>query len=299
MLLKGAALVEMAYPDPGFREMLDLDILVPPDRMTAANAAITALGYSELSEDEAADQPEYSTEAHHDPALAGKERIIAVELHRHIAVNGEASGFAIEDVWRRARHSEHGSHFLPASEDLLLHVCLHFTRNRLGGSTERRNTGGALAQICDIALIVDREQIDWAMLAATARRYHLDASVFLGLFAARELGVPVPYYALAEIEPAGFDPEVGWRLVALRVLQADEHLPVRSARWMLLPSREVLRRGWAADPAAPLSLARAYLRRARAHAPLARAALRRPWTVVQDRKLNDQITALQTTDDRP
>jgi hypothetical protein len=64
---------------------------------------------------------------------------------------------------------------------------------------------------------------------------------------------------------------------------------------MFAPSREVLSNGWNADPTATVSLARAYLRRARAHVPEARSTLRRPLLFVQDRRLNDQIRAL---DDR-
>ena len=293
MLLKGAALVETVYDDPALREMLDLDILVPPDRMDAANAAVEALDYTPLAADEGMDASRRSMTPHHDPALIAAEQVLAVELHRHIAIAGESSGFGIDDVWQRARRSAIGTHLLPAPEDLLMHVCLHFTRNRLGGSYRRRNTGGALAQICDIARIIDREGVDWAALATAARRYHIDAAVFLGLFAARELGVPVPGPALADLRPASFDAAIGRHLVARRVLGAEDHLPLRSARWMLLPSREVLRRGWAADPAAPFSFARAYARRAMANAPLALSALRQPWAVVQDRRLNDQIRALQ------
>jgi hypothetical protein len=65
---------------------------------------------------------------------------------------------------------------------------------------------------------------------------------------------------------------------------------------MLAPSREVLARGWDADPSEPLSLVRAYVRRARARAPLVGSALRRPWTAVQDRRLNGQLYSLETRD---
>jgi hypothetical protein len=64
-------------------------------------------------------------------------------------------------------------------------------------------------------------------------------------------------------------------------------------RWMFTPSKEALRRGWNADPNATLSLARAYMRRAKAHVPEARAAMRRPWVYVQDQRLNGQIEALK------
>lgn len=295
LLLKGAALVETAYADPAWREMLDLDVLVPDESLRTANAALAALGYRTL---EATETPEPALghtrlAPHHDAALVGAERLLAVELHRHVAIAGEGRGFAIDDVWARARTAPGATHLLPAAEDLLLHVCLHFTRNRLGGSHRRRHSGGALAQICDVARIVEREPLDWDALARAARAYSLDARVFLALFVACELGVPVPRDALAALEPAGFDRRLGRRLVALRVLRNGDQLPVRTVRWMLAPGREVLSRGWNADPTATRSLARAYLRRARAQAPLARSALRRPWALVQDRRLNGQIHALE------
>jgi hypothetical protein len=295
VLLKGAALIEAVYIDPAQREMLDLDLLVPRDRLAEANAIVAALGYESLPAGPDGNSPDapLAPEAHHAAPLVDREHLVAVELHRHVAIAGEGAGFDIDEVWRRARPSSSGQHLLSSPEDLLLHVCFHFTRNRLGGSSMRRNTGGALAQVCDMARIVERETVDWPALADAARRYRLDARVFVALFAARELGVPVPESALAELRPARFDPRIGRRLVALRVLRDGDHLPVRSMRWMVAPSREALRRGWDADPTATLSLARAYLRRARAHAPLARSALRRPWTIVQDHRLSRQIMALE------
>ena len=297
LLLKGAALVETVYPDPAQREMLDLDILVPPRLLPAASAALTPLGYRPHMDNGqgtgATMAMRVSLDEHHGPALIGDEQLLAVELHRHILIPGEGWQFEIDEFWQRSRPSGNGPHVLPSPEDLLLHVCLHFTRNRLGGSYRRRQTGGALGQICDIARIVEYEPVEWASLTDTARRYRLDARIFLGLFAARELGVPIPQDALAELQPRGFDPVLGRRLVALRVLRTGDHLPVRTLRWMFAPSREVLSDGWNADPTATMSLARAYLRRARANAPLARSALRSPWLFVQDQRLNDQIRALE------
>jgi hypothetical protein len=297
LLLKGAALVETVYPDPAQREMLDLDILVPASGLDAASAALTPLGYRPQPGND--HDPGTSMamrlplDQHHGPALIGNEQLLAVELHRHILIPGEGRQFEIDELWQRARPSAHGGHLLPSPDDLLLHVCLHFTRNRLGGSYRRRHSGGALGQICDIARIIEYDVIDWPSLISTARRYRLDARVFLGLFAARELGVPIPHEALAELQPRGFDPVLGRRLVTLRVLRAGEHLPVRTLRWIFAPSREVLSHGWNADPTATMSLARAYVRRARANAPRARSALRRPWQFVQDQRLNDQIRALE------
>jgi hypothetical protein len=288
MLLKGAALLETVCPDPALREMLDLDVLVPAGDLDAANAALAPLGYRP----QLADGYEHvRANHHHDPALVTEQEIVAVELHHHIAMAEERAHFDVAELWERARPAP--AHLLPAGEDLLLHVCLHFTRNRLGGSYRRRNTGGALSQVCDIAWIVERDAIDWDRLVAAVRAYRLEARVFLALFAARELGVRVPVRALHALRPPGFDAALGRRLVALRVLRGGHHLPVRSMRWMVAPGRAALAHGWGADPDDSLSLARAYVRRVRAQVPLAAPALRRPWTVVQDYRLNGQINALE------
>jgi Uncharacterised nucleotidyltransferase len=299
MLLKGAALIESVYPDPALREMLDLDILVPAGELDAANAALAAIGYRGIAStgDELHTRAETRVAHHHDPALVADDELTAVELHHHIAMSHERAHFDISGLWERARPSPGGpAHLLPSAEDLLLHVCLHFTRNRLGGSYRRRATGGALSQLCDIAWIIDREVLDWDALVDAVRAYRLDARVFLPLFAARELGIPVPDPALEALRPPGFDPRLGRRLVALRVLRAGRHLPVRSLRFMVAPGREVLARGWNAEPGGSLSLARAYVRRAAAQAALARSALKRPWAVVQDYRLNGQIHALERRD---
>jgi hypothetical protein len=295
LLLKGGALVETVYPDPAQREMLDIDILVPAEQLDQATAALAPLGYRPHRETDGTgpESTQLQPDKHHGPALVGEERLTAVELHHHITIPGEGERFDLDEMWRRARTSRRGDHLLPSPEDLLLHVSLHFTRNRLGGSYGRRHTGGALAQICDIARIVEREPVDWELLTSAARSYGLQTRVFLALFAAHELGVPIPQARLAELAPAGFDRGLGRRMVALRVLRAGDHPPVRTLRWMFAPSREVLSRGWNADSTAPSSLARAYMRRAKANAPLARSALRQPRMFFQDRRLNEQIRALE------
>ncbi len=298
LLLKGAALVETVYADPAEREMLDIDVLVPEVQMDRASAVLAMLGYApgDGGAEASGEEPSLATvdaAAHHGAALVGTQKLVAVELHRHIAISGEGNGFNLAGFWDRARSVPSSGHVVPSPEDLLIHVCFHFTRNRLGGSAHRRNTGGGLAQILDMRQLVATETIDWDLLAQTAREFGLGTRVFLGLFAARELGVPVPREAITPIQPHGFNPELGRRLVALRVLRAGDHLPVRSMRWMFAPSREALRRGWNADPNATLSLARAYMRRAKAHVPEAGSAVRRPWAYMQDRRLNGQIAALR------
>lgn len=295
MLLKGAALLKTSYPDRGRRELLDIDLLAPVDALDRGSAALLACGFHTEPADEDAESPvSRRASHHHDPALISDDELLAVELHHHIAMLDERAHFEIAGLWERARPGDGGApHRLPSAEDLLLHVCLHFTRNRLGGSHIRRGSGGALGQIADIAAIAAHDPPDWDAVVGHARAYRLDARVFMALFAARRLGVDVPACALGALRPDGFDARVGERFVALRVLRHGQELPVRGARWIVAPPREALVREWSASPDARLSLARAYARRALAQAPAARRALRRPWALVHDYRLNGQITALE------
>src|SRR5262249_18763955 len=141
LLLKGAALVETVYPDPAQREMLDLDLLVPAERLDEASAALTPLGYGpspaagqDARERGASRLPRH---AHHGRGLLGSKQLLAVELPRHILIAGEGRQFDIDELWQRSRPSATGPHLLPSPEDLVLHVCLHFARNRVGGSYRR------------------------------------------------------------------------------------------------------------------------------------------------------------------
>ena len=293
VLLKGAALVHTVYPDPAQREMLDIDVLVAGEQLDLATDAVSQLGYR-AREDQAAaleDRPE-EVVSHHGAALADPASLLAVELHQHITI-AEEGRFSLDGLWDRAKPLPALNGLVPSPEDLLIHISFHFTRNRLGGSADRRNTGGALAQILDLRRVVSASPVDWDLLTRTATAWGLGKRVYLGLFAASELGVAIPRSEIDAIRPNGFNDELGRRLIQLRVLRAGQHLPVRSMRWMFAPSREALRRGWNADPTATLSLARAYMRRAKAHLPEARSAIGRPWEFLQDRRLNGEIEALK------
>ena len=296
MPLKGAALIEMVYPDPALRELFDLDLLVPVDRLAEAEAILLESGYED---DPAAYGDEPSPRAlrandHHEAGLVHRTRVTAIELHRQITIAGEGKPFNVGEIWDRAEPSaSQPTCMLPAPEDLLLHVTLHFTRNRLGGSAHLSLTGGALAQIADIAWLARGTNIDWDTFAATALEYGLGLRVFLALFAAAELGIEIPGRVLTMLRPAGFDAALGRQLVALRVLRTNRHLGVQSLRRALAPSRQVLTDEWQAGTRDWRSLTRAYVRRVRTRAPQIRYALRRPFAEIQDYRIAGQIRALE------
>jgi hypothetical protein len=276
--------------------MLDLDLLVPEDRVAAAETALVELGYNDdpvAYGEEPSPRPRRAHD-HHEAGLVHSNHLTAVELHRHIMLRGEGHVFDMSDMWARARTVDSApAHFLPAPEDLLLHVASHFTRNRLGGAAHVSLTGGALAQIADVAWLVRGESIDWDAFAGTVLEYGLGLRVFLGLFAAAELGVEVPEDVLTMLRPAGFDSSLGRRLVELRVLRTNRHLGVQSLRRAIAPSRDVLVEGWQAEASDWRSVAGAYVRRVRARAPHIRYALRRPIAEVRDYRIDGRIKDLE------
>jgi hypothetical protein len=289
MPLKGAALLQDVYAaDPAQREMTDIDLLVATEHLDRAAAVLADdLGYTPHED------PTDRAEHHHDRAMVAPGGLVAIELHFHIAAPDERARFDVADLWRRAAPlPDRAPHVLPCAEDLLLHLCIHFTRDRMGGHHERHGTGGALSQLCDITHLITHRTLDWDAVIATARGYGLDGRVHLALGALAELGLPT---APDDVLAQGASPDLARQLLRLRVLRDGARMPVRSVRWMVSPPREVLESAWQAEPQRRGSLARAYVRRAVAQLPHARAALRRPLDVVRDYRLNGRVSRL----DRP
>lgn len=298
ILLKGAALVETVYPDPALREMNDVDVLVPYDKMDAAHEALASLGYGPKRPVKREEEAQEWMRIHHrhDPALVDQNGFVTVELHHHIVKGAPAAHFDIADFWGHARPAVRGSrHLLPATEDLLLHACIHFTYNR----TTRSHSYGSLAELMDMAWLIDREQIDWQALIDAARARRLESSVFLALFAADELGIDVPAQTLEALRPPRFDPRLGRRMVTLRVLRIAPSGPVRSLRKTFAPGRDALEESSGTDSRRSFKLVWAYLRRAVRGLRFARYVLREPRALLQDYRLNRQIDSLEHPKTRP
>lgn len=184
---KGPVLADQLHGDVALREFVDLDILVPADRVREARALLEAAGF----------QPEYplrpgqeraflraAAQYHllvHDPV-----RDVAVELHWKTDPDAPVEDAQDPGWWERLprRPFLQGSVRALPPEDLLLVLAFHGSKHHW----ER------LGWLVDLARLIQRHpEVDWTVLRARAARLRASRRLALGLdLAARLLQAPVP-----------------------------------------------------------------------------------------------------------
>jgi hypothetical protein len=216
MVLKGAALVPLVYPDPGVRPMDDLDLLVHRDDLERAEKIIIGTGYRASG---TAPATAHDDEAHHHlPSLVRFDGTVTIELHHKLGSSGSPPDFDVSGVWARGLPFDAGDMacLRPSDEDLLAHVCLHFLVDRVRLFSRR-----ALRQICDIAATIDArsDTLDWERLLedAAERGYAAALALALGAAAATVDAGP-PDAVLADLAPERVVPGVP-DLIRRRVLR--------------------------------------------------------------------------------
>jgi hypothetical protein len=290
LLLKGAALVGEVYPDASLRPMVDLDLLVPRDAVQAAHEAVQELGYgvggASLHRDDAA---RVATMHHHFP-LVKRGGSMMVELHHGLVV--DRPQYDVEGLWTRARPGQRAVPcLLPATEDLFLHVAVHFAFDRI------QRGESALGQLADVVRVAGRFPLDWGEVVARARANDVADRLFLALLAADALaGEVAPPAVLDELRPPSFAPELGEGFVRQRVLAAQASLPLEQLSGglrRLFPGRAALERYVRIDEGVPPSVVRLRVRRYRALARRLRHELPAPRRLVADVRLSRWLLTLR------
>jgi hypothetical protein len=184
LTLKGMALANVVYAEPGLRPMADIDLLVRPADCARALATLRDLGYR--TPGEAADR-------------LGASRSFAelvrdgtrIDLHWHAARYLRFEGVVEVDhdgLWSRARSlaTAEGRSLMLSPEDLLLHLVLHLT---LGSDFAR------VLWYADIDAVVRRfaGELDWERLVREADRWRVRALTGWALgVATGSFGTPLP-----------------------------------------------------------------------------------------------------------
>lgn len=164
MLLKGADLGFHVYPAQGLRRMLDLDLLVPLNRLEQTSRVLTEIGFREDTSCYSRDW--YVRCVQHLPPLEDASGFIHLDVHG--ALVPAYSPFAPEDllVWSNTQASLWPPARRLSRELMIWHLVLHAQVQHLEASGVRERLHVDL-----LALVArsDREPIDWASLVALAR----------------------------------------------------------------------------------------------------------------------------------
>ncbi len=182
ILLKGAALAEAVYNDPGARAYKDLDILVHKRDLARARDLLQRLGYRTDSSIEV--QENYRKNHHHLAPMIHDETSVVVELHWNI---NNRIHVDVDAWWSRSTAASISG--LPTRilgwTDMALHLCLH-----LFSSGETKTTLRGLVDIHRL-LVHAGESIDWTLFDNEAKRYGIQGESYAVLQTARNIFDPL------------------------------------------------------------------------------------------------------------
>lgn len=261
IVLKGALLAPLVYPDASLRPMNDIDLLFRPDDLPRVAALLESLGYR--GKTKTADQgpgitkhlSTYRRNGHPadtpNPYLsAGGDRMI----EPHLSLEESWFGLKVDitpGVWARAVPvTLAGQPALRlATPDLLLHLAVHATFHVIMGAA-------VFVQLYDIGRVIAAwpDDLDWAQVQTLARQAQAGPFLYAALYWASNLyHAPVPEPVLPSLA-ARCDPNLLATihgLTAEALLQRTQQPPLVSLgqrlRRGLADRREAAR--WAASPA--------------------------------------------------
>jgi hypothetical protein len=189
VFVKGVALALSAYERPALRAFGDLDLLVHPDSLPAARAALASLGFVPDSEG-----PSSSMEAAFVRAGPGVLPV-AVDLHwAFVEDDGPQAAVRIpvRDILARRRIVE--SVPVPTVEDSLLLAAANLVRSRVDRMV-------LIVDFCKLAAA----QPDWDRVLERAASWRLKTALWLGLSRAERLiGAGIPPALRAAIAPSSW-----------------------------------------------------------------------------------------------
>ncbi len=198
ILLKGMALAERVYGDPGLRPMGDIDLLVREEDLDRAYALVLGLGYAPRTSEkmEKAGKDTFR----HCPRLSNRDGTVFVEVHRHVLRRDVPFFFDISGFWQGARTFSLGGvdTLVLGPEDLLTHLCLGFFLD----SRSRYPSRKALARLVDIAETLKQfaGELDWESFVDSLSRRRLRGPTAWSLLTTRQLlNTAPPQDALSRI----------------------------------------------------------------------------------------------------
>ncbi|MBA3015749.1 MAG: nucleotidyltransferase family protein [Proteobacteria bacterium] len=203
IILKGAALAELYYPNPALRAMSDIDILVKSEDLDALNLIFSKIGYKTESQrpEGHRDKPEryLTTRIYRRQDKEG----LPFHVHTHLLNSTIPNdyfldNFPIAPLWKAAQPVK-----IAGTKALVLdprHQVLHLAEHSLRVTHSLTK----LHYLYDIDQVVrnSEKKIDWQVLCREAEHWQMGSFLYYPLSLASEwINTPVPLSALTRLQP--------------------------------------------------------------------------------------------------
>jgi hypothetical protein len=191
ILLKGGAYAAANLDIAKGRDVRDLDILVPLDRLPGTENSLLAHGWRHVISDDY-DQSYYRLWMHELPPLEHPDRGMELDIHHSIVPRWSPASADMASLHEAAIALDNRGTRVLAPVDMTLHCAVHLFQ-----AGEIR---GALRDLVDFKALLDEFSTEpgfWAGLAPRARMFRLERPLFYALrYASLLLGARVPENAM-------------------------------------------------------------------------------------------------------
>ena len=193
LLLKGAAYMVAGLPLARGRTFTDLDILVPRQRLEAAETALLAAGWQQHTND-AYDQRYYRRWMHELPPMYHPERGILIDVHHSILPLTSRIRLDPELLWSDSISLPRSPLRVLSPVDMLLHSATHLFQDG-----EIRGGFANLLDIHEMIIEFGRDATFFERLPRRAEQLDLGRPLYYALvFCRRLLGTPLPEFLIRQ-----------------------------------------------------------------------------------------------------
>ena len=181
---KGPALALHLYGDLARRECSDIDFIVPPSQVEAAERILAGMGYRNVQGDRIFREAFLRHQRQYSFMRPGFDT--AIDLHWGFTADPLPFPLGVEEIWSGLSSVTIGGRSVPtlADEELALLLAGHGTKE----------AWRSLGWVCDFAMLINRlPDLDWLRVHARARLRGCGDSVLLAcVMAQRLLETPIP-----------------------------------------------------------------------------------------------------------
>ncbi|MGA8493336.1 MAG: nucleotidyltransferase family protein [Terriglobales bacterium] len=187
---KGPILAQILYGEVTQRQFGDLDILILPEDVPKAKAALRKLGYEPTLQLAPEIESAY-IKTGYEYLFRSTNGQNLLELQWRIVPSFYSIDFDVVDFLQRADEIDLGARSTRTlhPEDLLLVLCVHAAKH----------VWVQLSWLCDVAQLIKFQDLNWKAIRAKARSLGIERILTLNLLLAHELlGSPLPHLPLEQ-----------------------------------------------------------------------------------------------------